>query len=60
MFLTNVANALTKHKVEFAIAGGYAVALHGAVRGTVDIDIVIKLKEKSFHNAENALLALGL
>lgn len=60
MFLLRVCDALTKAGVPFAIAGGYAVALHGAVRGTVDVDLVIRLEEKAFTRAEAAFKALGL
>jgi len=60
MFLFRVCDALSAAGVPYAIAGGYAVALHGAVRGTVDVDLVIRLEEASFTKAEAALLALGL
>jgi len=30
-----------KHKVEYVIVGGYALAFHGASRYTGDIDILI-------------------
>lgn len=60
MFLYEVSEALTRAKVPFAIAGGYAVALHGAVRGTVDVDIVLALSKKQFIAAEAALRGLGL
>ena len=60
MFLQKIVFALQKHKVEFAIVGGYAVALHGAVRGTVDIDIVLTLKDTCYQNAEAALIEIGL
>lgn len=46
--------------MNYAIVGGYAVALHGAVRGTVDIDLVLQVSEKQFVSAEAALKALGL
>lgn len=60
MFLYEVADALDKASVRFAIAGGYAVALHGAVRGTVDVDIVLRLARPQFLAAEAALKGLGL
>lgn len=60
MFVIQLANALNAHAVKYALVGGYAVALHGAVRGTVDIDIVIPLKQMAFNNAEQALKTLGL
>lgn len=60
MFLFEVVAALEKAEVPFAIAGGYAVALHGAVRGTVDVDIILRLSRSHFVAAEAALKTLGL
>ncbi len=60
MLLFDVLNELESARVPHAIAGGYAVALHGAVRGTVDVDIVISLEEKHLVGAERALAKLGL
>lgn len=45
--------------VSYAIVGGYALALHGAPRGTLDIDLITKLTEKDLVAMENALLSLG-
>jgi hypothetical protein len=59
-FLERVVEALEARKVAFALAGGYAVALHGAVRGTVDVDLVIRLRKNDFVAAEAALKGLGL
>jgi hypothetical protein len=41
MFLKRVCQAFTDNHVDYAIVGGYAVALHGAVRGTMDVDAVL-------------------
>lgn len=60
MFLKRVIVALEHEKVPYALVGGYAVALHGAVRGTVDIDLAIALSEDSFAALERAMLSLGL
>lgn len=60
MFLLEVVAALNQARVPYAVAGGYAVALHGAVRGTMDIDLVISLKPKSVAKAESALQSIGL
>lgn len=60
MFLTKLTNALDKHKVPYALVGGYAVALHGVVRGTVDIDFVIRWQKKHLLNACKALESIGL
>jgi len=60
MFLLRVTQALDQGRVPYALVGGYAVALHGAVRGTVDVDLVIRLREQDFRRTEKALNALGL
>ena len=60
MFILDVDRVLGNYKVNYAIVGGYAVALHGVVRGTVDIDIIIQLNKSSMINAEKALKELGL
>jgi len=60
MFLLKVIDALVRRKVGYALVGGYAVALHGAARGTVDIDLVINIDLKSLANAEAALAEIGL
>lgn len=60
MFIQTVCEALHRSKVPYAIVGGYAVALHGAVRGTIDIDIAIHWSLKNLENLEKALNEIGL
>ncbi len=60
MLILRVAEILGRARVPYALVGGYAVALHGAVRGTLDIDIVLRLKEKDFMAAERALGRISL
>jgi hypothetical protein len=60
MFIEQVVRTLNKHGVRYALVGGYAVALHGAVRGTVDIDLVIGLDRGQYESTEDALRAIGL
>jgi hypothetical protein len=60
MLISRVAKAFKKHGVPFGVVGGYAVALHGAVRGTVDLDLVLRLRRKDFVAAAEALAGLGL
>jgi predicted nucleotidyltransferase len=60
MFLETVINTLNKHRINYVLVGGYAVALHGAVRGTVDVDLVISFNKKSFRQIEKALNSIGL
>jgi hypothetical protein len=60
MFVAEVCSALKNADVAYALVGGYAVALHGAVRGTVDVDIVLRLKQRDYERTEKALGGLGL
>lgn len=60
MFLERVITALNIWRVKYALVGGYAVALHGAVRGTIDIDLVIQLSPAAFQKTEQALKSIGL
>ncbi len=59
-FVFRVVEAFKRHRVPYAIVGGFAVALHGAIRGTVDIDLVIGISEKDFVGCEKAMHSLGL
>ncbi len=60
MFLLSVIKALDTNHVKYALVGGYAVSLHGAVRGTLDIDIILRFEEEQFIKAEAALNSIGL
>ena len=60
MFIERLIKALSKHQVTYAVVGGYAVALHGAIRGTVDIDLVIALDKRQYVALEKAMKSLGL
>ena len=59
-FLERIALAMADHKTRYAIVGGYAVALHGAVRGTLDVDIAIDWNLANLKRATTALESLGL
>ena len=59
-FLERLCNALNEHKLDYALVGGHAVALYGAVRGTVDIDFVVRWSRHSLLDAEAALKSIGL
>lgn len=53
--LATVCGLLNAAGVKYVVVGGFAVALHGVVRATKDIDILI---EATRENAERALRAL--
>lgn len=57
--LQKVCTCFENHKIPYAIVGGYAVALLGAARGTVDVDFITKLEEQTFLKIEEAFKSLG-
>lgn len=59
-FLGRIGTALEAAGVRYALVGGYAVALHGAVRGTVDVDVIVRWDTRTLTRAEQALQALGM
>ncbi len=60
MDLARIVRCLVAEDVRFSIVGGFAVALHGAIRGTVDLDLVIEHSEQQFEACERAMKAAGL
>lgn len=59
-FLNRVCAALRAARVRYALVGGHAVALHGAVRGTVDVDIALAWQLGTLRRAERAITELEL
>jgi len=59
MLIEKVCRKFSEKKIPFAVVGGYAVALHGAVRGTLDLDLVIKQSKRSYIQVAEALAELG-
>jgi hypothetical protein len=49
-----------RHGVKYLLVGGYAVGLHGHVRATNDIDIVVAPDEENAEKVVTALLDFGL
>jgi hypothetical protein len=60
MLLFQIIDAFKEKKIPFAVVGGYALALQGLVRSTVDVDLVLNLKLSDFSHAEAALKEIGL
>lgn len=60
MFLLKLVKELDRNNISYALVGGYAVAIHGAVRGTMDVDIVLQWSVDTLVKTENALKRLGL
>ena len=59
-YLERVCRELENAGVKYALVGGYAVALHGAVRGTLDIDVALRWTYENLIAAEEALNSAGL
>ena len=55
MFYLELFRALDRHRVDYLLVGGLAVALHGIERSTMDIDIVVGTVQANLQ----ALLALA-
>ena len=60
LFIFKICQALQEADVVYAVVGGFAVALHGAVRGTIDIDIAIQWNMQNLQRTELALKKIGL
>lgn len=58
-FFERLCTHLNSSKIPYAIVGGYAVALHGAPRGTLDIDLIINLTDKDMAALEKAMQDAG-
>lgn len=58
--LERICGALRDAGVRYAVVGGYAVALHGAVRGTIGIDVALSWSSRDLEAAEAALTGTGL
>jgi hypothetical protein len=56
--LTKVCALLNKHAVRYLIAGGQACILHGLVRTTEDVDILVEESEENYHKVISALSEL--
>ena len=60
MFLEKVISQFSKYNVPYALVGGHAVSLHGAVRGSVDLDFMVQWSLENLENVEKALQEIGL
>jgi hypothetical protein len=50
-----ILRVLNDHNVDYVVVGGFAVAAHGVIRATADLDVVV---EKSWQNAGRLATAL--
>jgi hypothetical protein len=50
-----VIHVLNRHHVDYLIVGGWAAAIHGSLRSTVDIDVVYGRSTENLHKIVSAL-----
>lgn len=60
MFIKKLVKKLNQRSIPYSIVGGYAVVIHGVIRGTLDIDLVTSLTKENLKKIEQALNELGL
>lgn len=60
MFLYEITDAFAAAKLKYVLVGGYALALHGLVRATMDVDFVLSLTQRDYELAEKTLAKIGL
>ena len=54
-----IVKTLSEHQVRYLIAGGLAVAAHGYVRFTADVDLILAIDEANLRRAVVALQSQG-
>jgi predicted nucleotidyltransferase len=57
--IEGVLEALNRARVRYLVVGGVAVVLHGYLRTTADLDLVIQLERENILRAIDALAGLG-
>ncbi|HMJ09587.1 MAG TPA: hypothetical protein VK468_11315 [Pyrinomonadaceae bacterium] len=55
----DILSAFSEEKVEYLVVGGYAMAFHGFVRATGDIDLWIRVEEENAGKVRRALQSFG-
>ncbi len=53
-----ILRVLTQHRVDFVVIGGIAVQAHGYIRGTKDLDIIVRPAILEFTRLSEALMEL--
>jgi len=59
VYYESVFRALNKFDVHYVVAGGIAVVLHGVVRLTADLDLIIDLAPENVKKFSEAMESLG-
>ncbi len=59
MYYENVFRVLHKNNIRYAVAGGVALVLHGVVRFTADLDLIVDLEQENLKRFIQAMNELG-
>ncbi len=59
MYYENVFRTLQKNNIRYAVAGGVALVLHGVVRFTADLDLIVDLDPENLRRFVEAMTELG-
>jgi len=59
MYYENVFSSLQKNEVRYAVAGGVALVLHGVVRFTADLDLIVDLEPDNLRRFVQTITELG-
>jgi len=59
MYYEDVFRSLEKNKIRYAVAGGVALVLHGVVRFTADLDLIVDLEPENLRRFVQAITELG-
>ncbi len=59
MYYENVFSSLQKNNIRYAVAGGIALVLHGVVRFTADLDLIVDLEPENLKRFIHAMNELG-
>lgn len=59
MYYENVFRSLQKSRIRYAVAGGVALVLHGVVRFTADLDLIVDLEQENLSRFVQAMKELG-
>ena len=57
--LFRIVREFQRRGISFALAGGYAMRIHGALRKPSDIDIIIQHSRSGFESVEKCLRSMG-
>ncbi len=59
MYYENVFRSLQKNNIRYAVAGGVALVLHGVIRFTADLDLIVDLETENLGRFVQAMTEQG-